>query len=103
MFLRSNHNIPEMNEHVSGKLLLFTSFFLNIGASITKAPHWLEVGLWTVSGIASVLAMFNQFYTFKKNYKTLWIVVKITNVFTFLMPKKKRHRNISISRKKQIK
>lgn len=54
----------------------------------------------TVTVLTTIMAFFNQYKAFQKNFKTLFIVITVNRVFTFLKPKKNRHRGISITKKK---
>ncbi len=81
-------------------MLLATSWFLNIGAIMSDISVWIKFVLVAITALTTVMAMFNTYKTFSRNFRTLWIVVRIEEVVTKLSPKKSRHRKNSISRNK---
>lgn len=85
------------------RLLLGASYLLNIGAWFSGMELWIKILLGVITAITTIMAFFNQWNTFKKNYRTLWIVVRIEHIFTFLKPKKRRHRGISLTKSKHNK
>lgn len=89
-----------MNIDPSGRFLLFSSYFLDIGALISDIPPILKGMLIAVTFLTTIMAFFNTYKTFHKNFRTLWIIVKVDHVFTYLKPKKNRHRGINITTKK---
>ena len=94
IFHNNNHRPME------GRSLFITSILLNVGALFSNISPVLKGILVTITALTTIMAFFNQYKTFQKNFKTLWIVVTVNHVFTFLKPKKNRHRGISINKKK---
>lgn len=78
--------------HLMGnRILLFASYILNAGAIFSHISPWIKGLLVVLSVLTTIMAFFNQFKTFKKNFKTTWIIVKVTHFFTYMTPKKNRH------------
>lgn len=94
------HNNKSMNNHLSGGLLLLASCILNVGALFSNISPILKGILMTVTVLTTIMAFFNQYKTFQKNFKTLFIVITVNRVFTFLKPKKNRHWVRSTNNKK---
>lgn len=82
------------------KVILATSWFLNIGAIYSDISIWVKAILVGITGLTTIMALFNTYKTFSRNYRSLWIVIVIDEVVTKLSPKKLRHRRNSISRSK---
>jgi len=78
------------------KVTLLAAQALTAGLWLLKISFALKILVTTVAGFTTILAFFNQYKTFEKNYRTMWIVVIINQ----WIPKRKRHRGINISRKK---
>lgn len=94
------HPSTSMNyNHITGRILLFSSYFLNIPVWMSHLPFAFKIALAFIAGLTTVMAFLNQWITFRKNYRTMWVVVTIEHVFTFLRPKKNRHRGISLTKK----
>lgn len=86
------------------RLLLGASYFLNIGAFMSDIAPWIKISLGIVTALTTLMAFFNQYKTFAKNFRTLWIIVRIEHIFTFLKPKKNRHRKgITLTKSKNNK
>lgn len=90
-----------MKDEMNAKLLLAVSYFLNAGVWLSDFSLAVKVVLAIIAGATTVMAFFNQYKTFQKNYKTIWVVVTITKVMTALQPKKNRHRGVSINKSKK--
>lgn len=101
--LANNTHRHHMNEHVTSRIILGASYLLNIGAWFSGMELWIKILLGVITAITTIMAFFNQWNTFKKDYRTLWIVVRIEHIFTFLKPKKRRHRGISLTKSKHNK
>lgn len=82
------------------KVILATSWFLNIGAIFSDISWGIKCVLVVMTALTTIMALFNTYKTFSRNYRTLWIVIVIDNVVTKLSSKKLRHRKNSISRNK---
>lgn len=89
------------HQHLMGnRILLFVSYFLNIGALFSHINPIIKALLLIMTVLTTVMAFFNQYKTFKKNFRTWYIVVTINRVVSYMVPKKVRHRGISINKQK---
>lgn len=83
------------------RLILFSSYVLNVPVWMSNIPFWFKIVLAFVTGATTIMAFMNQWTNFSKNYRTLWIVVTINHIFTFIKPrpkqKKNRHRKRGIT------
>ncbi len=93
------HNKP-MNTDPSGRILLISSYLLDIGALLSDLHPIAKGVLVFVTVLTTIMAFFNQYKTFQKNFRTWYIVVTVNRVITFIKPKKNRHRGITITKKK---
>lgn len=88
----------QMHENITNRVLLACSYLLNAGVWASNMADWIKVALAIVAGATTVMAFLNQYKTFVKNYKTLWVVVFVTK---YIGPKKIRHRRGTISKPKK--
>lgn len=88
--------------HVNGdRVMLAASYLLNTVVWAGSFAIWLKVGFAIIAGCTTILSFANAWYTFKKNNRTLWIVVTYNHVVSYIVPKKLRHRKNSISKPKE--
>lgn len=83
-----------------GHFFLAISYFLNIGVWTHHFHFALKIAYAIVAGIITLLTLINQWNVFYKNYRTVWIVIKIEHVVSWFIPKKLRHRSKNILFKK---
>lgn len=90
-----------MNLNIKDPLILGISYLLNIEVWFSHFGLWLKIILVIMTGLTTIMAFMNTYKTWKRNFKTLWIVVVVTHVITRLKPNKIRHRGIRIIKTKQ--
>lgn len=86
-------------EHPLDKLMLTVMWVLNAGLWINNFSLGLKIIYGIIAGIATVLGAINQWNTFKKTYKTMWVVVYVEKIFS---KKKNRHRKRNPIKPKDI-
>lgn len=86
-----------------GNLLLLIAWVLDINVWLSHIGHAITTMLLVVAGATTIMAAFNQWKVFQKNYKSNWVVVKIEYVFTYIGLKKNRHRSKSGPHTKETK
>lgn len=89
-----------MNFNTQGTFLLLSSYVLNIGAFISDISPIVKGFFVVLTTLTTMMAFLNQYKTFQKNFKTFYVVVIINRVFTYMKPKKNRHRGIKITKAK---
>lgn len=94
--IRSAMNLPK-------GVLFCIMYVLNIGVWVNGFALWIKLGYGILVGIVTILGAINQWNTFYKTYKTVWVVVKIEQCMEYILPKKKnRHHKNHLPPKKDI-
>lgn len=95
----ATHNTSQkMNDISANKILFGCSMFLSAGIWANNFHPALKIALAIVAGLTTIMAFFNQYKAFAKNYSGFWLVVRIKYVLG--EAKKSRHRRgISIKKK----
>lgn len=96
MYIYKKYSMRDMHD----RALLLTSYVLNIGAFFAQISVVVKGILLVCTGITTILALLNQYKTFSKNYRTLWIVVQIDYVFSKISPKS--HNKSAFTKKRKI-
>lgn len=90
-----------MNFNIKDPIILTASYVLNIGVWAGNFGMFLKVILAILAGLTTIMAFMNTFKTWQRNYRTLWLVVTINHVFTFIRKSpKSRQRGIRITQTK---
>lgn len=87
-------NNDKMNTNLlTTRMILFASYFLNIPVWMGHFPLWAKWAILWLSGLTTIMAFLNQWISFKKNYKTFWLIITINHIFTFIKPKPRQKKN----------
>lgn len=96
-FLINNKHKINFNDTMRHGIALLAVYLLNIAQNIER--WWAHIGpvvkvsYAIIVGVGTILYGFNQWYIFKKNNRTMWIVVRIDNVMKYFVEKKNRRKN----------
>lgn len=82
--------------------VLLTSYILNIGVWTSNLSLIMKIILAILASATTIMAFFNQLHNLLKNYREVWIVVKIHYIITYFFPaKKKKIRRFRFRKKQQ--
>lgn len=98
----STANQHIMKEDIINRGILLASYFSTAGVWVSHFGVLFKISLTIIATLTTVMAFMNQFQTFQKNYRTLWLVITIDHVFTLMRLKKRRHRKNNFPPKKDM-
>lgn len=79
---------------IHAKALYCISMILNAGVWVNNFSIGIKILLGVVASLTTMMAFFNQFKTFQKNFDTWYIVVVVNRVITRIETRKTRNRRI---------
>lgn len=77
------------DSYIGRTIILSAMYLLDAGMWFHEFAGSMKVLYTIIAGVVTILGLINQWNTFYKTYKTIWIVVKIEWCITQILPKKK--------------